>query len=241
LVIEARKYSGLAVDTLVALARDGQTDNSRFSAAVELLNRGYGRPAQSLDLHLSADAITKRLSDMTDAELAALEQRMIAAPIVLEATAEVSDDAGDARQYSTRHGPSLGKTSAVRQSDSPVAVQAGKRLKRLCGRRGSGQLNPTGHITIQTGPPEPRQFRRYYGPSPPALGTYLHLPSALFAAGLGIRALRSEFLAAARVGTDLDHGFALLALTLTSLLPILVLLVVLESDQSEDDDRPAAL
>jgi hypothetical protein len=47
-----------------------------------------------LDLHLSADAITKRLSDKTDAELAALEQRMIAAaPIVLEATAEVSDDA----------------------------------------------------------------------------------------------------------------------------------------------------
>jgi hypothetical protein len=45
-------------------------------------------------LHLSADAITKRLSDMSDAELAALEQRMIAAaPIVLEATAEASDDA----------------------------------------------------------------------------------------------------------------------------------------------------
>ena len=33
---------------------------------------------------------------MTDAELAALEARMIAAaPIVLEATAEVSDDAGE--------------------------------------------------------------------------------------------------------------------------------------------------
>ena len=48
-----------------------------------------------MDLHLSADATTKRLSDMTDAELAALEQRMIAAaPIVLEAAAEVSDDAG---------------------------------------------------------------------------------------------------------------------------------------------------
>ena len=63
--------------------------------ATALLDRGYGRPAQSLDLHLSADAITKRLSDMTDAELAALEQRMIAAaPIVLE-TADVSDDAGD--------------------------------------------------------------------------------------------------------------------------------------------------
>jgi hypothetical protein len=70
--------------------------STRYVAATALLDRGYGRPAQSLDLHLSADAITKRLSDMTDAELAALEARMIAAaPIVLEATAEVSDDADD--------------------------------------------------------------------------------------------------------------------------------------------------
>jgi hypothetical protein len=95
-VIEARKFSGLAVDTLVDLRKDNHTDSTRFAAATALLDRGYGRPAQSLDLHLSADAITKRLSDMTDAELAALEQRMIAAaPIVLEATAEVSDDAGE--------------------------------------------------------------------------------------------------------------------------------------------------
>ena len=92
LVIEARKFSGLAVDTLVELTKDNHTDSTRFAAATALLDRGYGRPAQSLDLHLSADAITKRLSDMTDAELAALEARMIAAaPIVLEATAEVSD------------------------------------------------------------------------------------------------------------------------------------------------------
>jgi hypothetical protein len=82
-VVEARRYAGLAVDTLVAIAKNGQTDNSRLSAATELLNRGYGRPAQSLDLHLSADAITKRLSDMTDAELAALEARMITMPASL--------------------------------------------------------------------------------------------------------------------------------------------------------------
>ena len=78
------------------LPRTAKPTTARFSAAVKLLNRGYGRPAQSLDLHLSADAITKRLSDMTDAELAALEQRMIAAaPIVLEATAGASDDAAE--------------------------------------------------------------------------------------------------------------------------------------------------
>ena len=94
-VIEARKFSGLAVDTLVELTKDNHTDSTRFAAATALLDRGYGRPAQSLDLHLSADAITKRLSDMTDTELAALEARMIAAaPIVLEATADVLDDAG---------------------------------------------------------------------------------------------------------------------------------------------------
>jgi hypothetical protein len=71
------------------LPRDNYAPSTRYNAATALLDRGYGRPAQSLDLHLSADAITKRLSDMTDAELAALEQRMIAAaPIVLEATAD---------------------------------------------------------------------------------------------------------------------------------------------------------
>ena len=78
------------------LRRTTHTDSTRYAAATALLDRGYGRPAQSLDLHLSADAITERLSDMTDAELAALEARMIAAaPIVLEASAEVSDDAGE--------------------------------------------------------------------------------------------------------------------------------------------------
>jgi hypothetical protein len=95
LVVKARRFSGLAIDTVVEMTKTKYSGSTRYTAATALLDRGYGRPAQSLDLHLSADAITKRLSDMTDAELAALEQRMIAAaPIVLEATAEVSDDAG---------------------------------------------------------------------------------------------------------------------------------------------------
>jgi hypothetical protein len=90
LVVEARKYSALAVDTLVELTKDSYPGSTRYAAATALLDRGYGRPAQSLDPHLSTEAITKRLSDMSDAELATLEQRMIAAaPIVLEATAGV--------------------------------------------------------------------------------------------------------------------------------------------------------
>jgi uncharacterized protein (UPF0335 family) len=54
----------LAVDTLVELTKNTHTDSTRYAAATALLDRGYGRPAQSLDLHLSADAITKRLSDI---------------------------------------------------------------------------------------------------------------------------------------------------------------------------------
>ena len=54
LVIEARKFSGLAIDTLT---KDNTRILTRYSAATALLDRGYGRPAQSLDLHLSADAI----------------------------------------------------------------------------------------------------------------------------------------------------------------------------------------
>jgi hypothetical protein len=64
IVTEARKFSGLAVDTLVELTKDNHTDSTRFAAATALLDRGYARPAQSLDLHLSADVITKRLSDI---------------------------------------------------------------------------------------------------------------------------------------------------------------------------------
>jgi hypothetical protein len=79
LVIEARRFSGLAIDTLVELTKTKYPSSTRYTAATALLDRGYGRPAQSLDLHLSADAIT-RLTDMTDAELAALEARMITIP-----------------------------------------------------------------------------------------------------------------------------------------------------------------
>jgi hypothetical protein len=32
--------------------KDNHTDSTRFAAATALLDRGYGRPAQSLDLHL---------------------------------------------------------------------------------------------------------------------------------------------------------------------------------------------
>jgi hypothetical protein len=79
------------VDTLVAFAKDGQTDNSRFSAAVELLSPSAISGSASFG---RCDNETAQRHDRRRA--AALEQRMIAAaPVVIEATAEVSDDAGE--------------------------------------------------------------------------------------------------------------------------------------------------
>ena len=94
-MVEARKYSALAVDTLVELTKDNYAASTRYSAATALLDRGYGRPAKSASASFGR-CDNQTAQRMTDAELAALEQRMIAAaPIVLEATAEASDNSGE--------------------------------------------------------------------------------------------------------------------------------------------------
>ena len=39
-IVEAHKYSALAIDTLVELTKDNHTDSTRYSAATVLLDRG---------------------------------------------------------------------------------------------------------------------------------------------------------------------------------------------------------
>ena len=50
LAFEARKYSQLAVKTIVEICKSGETEALRLAAANSLLDRGYGRPTQSIDL-----------------------------------------------------------------------------------------------------------------------------------------------------------------------------------------------
>jgi hypothetical protein len=100
---------------------------TRYVAATALLDRGYGRPAQSLDPHLSADAITKRLSDMTDAELAALEARMVTIPasLALEHADEPQADGGtDAGQDGDGCADDAGELPDGDVEDSPPDVLA---------------------------------------------------------------------------------------------------------------------
>lgn len=77
---EARRYAHLALGTLVKICRDGMERN-RLTAARELLDRGYGKPVQAIDML----AFGKKLSELTPAELAAVEARLMTA---------AADDAG---------------------------------------------------------------------------------------------------------------------------------------------------
>jgi hypothetical protein len=94
-VVEARKYSGLAVDTLVELTKDNHADSTRFNAATALLDRGYGRPAQSLDLHLSA---TRAMVDLNRLQKGPVSWRMmiyLTKPAPKRASVMADDDLSD--------------------------------------------------------------------------------------------------------------------------------------------------
>src|SRR5712672_830424 len=71
---ESRRYAKLALDTLVRICRKGMERN-QLSAARDLLDRGYGRPIQAIDMI----AAGKKLSELTADELAAFEARLMTA------------------------------------------------------------------------------------------------------------------------------------------------------------------
>jgi hypothetical protein len=81
----ARKHSAAAIKTLVEIAEKGSPGSARVSAAVALLDRGFGRPAQSIELDLQ---LTKSLATMTLEELQQLRERYAAVAITAPVTIE---------------------------------------------------------------------------------------------------------------------------------------------------------
>jgi hypothetical protein len=77
LTIESRKYAFDAIRTLARITKSGRSETARIAAAVALLDRGFGRPSQSVEMNLTADMVSKRISELSDRELTMLEQRMI--------------------------------------------------------------------------------------------------------------------------------------------------------------------
>jgi Family of unknown function (DUF5681) len=50
LAMEARKHSLVALKTIVEICKNGETQTVRLAAANSLLDRGFGRPTQSIEL-----------------------------------------------------------------------------------------------------------------------------------------------------------------------------------------------
>jgi hypothetical protein len=71
----AREHTVAAVQALAEIATKGKNENARITAAVALLDRAYGRPAQSVEMDLK---LSKNLEQMTLAELQELRERYAA-------------------------------------------------------------------------------------------------------------------------------------------------------------------
>jgi hypothetical protein len=78
LQIEARRHIAMALRVLADIARKGEKEASRVAAATALLDRGFGRPIQSMEMRIDEGLLNKKLSEMTPDELAAFEARLIA-------------------------------------------------------------------------------------------------------------------------------------------------------------------
>jgi hypothetical protein len=85
----ARKHSAAAIRTLVHIAQNGTPDSARVSAACALLDRGFGRPAQSVELDM---VIHKQLDAMNLEELRAFREKYamltLSAPLVMDHSTE---------------------------------------------------------------------------------------------------------------------------------------------------------
>jgi len=65
----ARQHGPEAIAELVRIMREGKSDASRASAAIAILDRGWGKPPQ----YSSGDAVQfRRAVDLTDDELATI-------------------------------------------------------------------------------------------------------------------------------------------------------------------------
>lgn len=63
----ARGHTSVALGTLAKIAKAGESESARVSAANALLDRGYGRPSQAIEHQFD-------LTNLSDEELEALER-----------------------------------------------------------------------------------------------------------------------------------------------------------------------
>jgi hypothetical protein len=76
LQIEARRHMAMALNVLAEIARKGGKEASRVAAATALLDRGFGRPSQTVEMRIDEGLLNKRLSEMSPEELLFFEARL---------------------------------------------------------------------------------------------------------------------------------------------------------------------
>ena len=59
----ARPYCAMALETLSKIARSGESESARVSASSALLDRGYGKPKQTVDGTFQGKMLVGWLSD----------------------------------------------------------------------------------------------------------------------------------------------------------------------------------
>ena len=64
----AREYTTLALNTLEKIARAGKSEAARVTAATNLLDRGYGKPKQTIDGNISGKILVGWISETLDLE-----------------------------------------------------------------------------------------------------------------------------------------------------------------------------
>jgi hypothetical protein len=73
LQVAAREYAAMALATLAEIAEKGESESGRVAASRELLDRGFGKPVQNVDMRVLME---KRLAELTPAELDEFERHL---------------------------------------------------------------------------------------------------------------------------------------------------------------------
>lgn len=67
----AQQYGAKAMATLAQIMESGEGEAARIAAAKELLDRGYGKAAQAVDVTTKGESVNAALSDTDAARVAA--------------------------------------------------------------------------------------------------------------------------------------------------------------------------
>ena len=68
----ARSYTTEAIEALARIMRDGDSDRARAAAAEALLNRGWGRPSQGIEVTQGAPLTSNPYAELTLEDLKAV-------------------------------------------------------------------------------------------------------------------------------------------------------------------------